>query len=116
MDDVKRINFSTESIHILQYYLNEMSWSDVILMQSTGLLDKNGVEIFEGDIIKWKKRDIKVIVWDKTKLCNCLLWSHHYSDAWKSGTSGLTYEQVTANKGKSIEIIGNIYTTPELLK
>jgi len=80
--------------------------SELILMQSTGLRDKNGKEIFEGDIVKMAK-DV-------------------YSDP--------TYYEVVRHRGgayrlesnqhgcelwlrhTNCEVIGNIYENPELLE
>ena len=70
--------------------------------QYTGLKDKNGKEIYEGDIIKgfWLFSDaVCVVRWDN----NSLGFTFH---GWK-------FEQRVKNK---IEIVGSIHETPELLE
>lgn len=69
------------------------------IMQFTGLFDKHGVEIYEGDIIRCKLRT------DKEYWLAEVKWS---IDAWCLGLH-------TISSYVDIEVIGNIYENPELL-
>ena len=87
---------------------------NVELMQYTGLKDKNGKEIYEGDIIKGRDTDCKEypyiidVKWDK-KLSG---WSP--LDSYT--TNGVNDREDGYFDISFCEVIGNIYENPELLK
>lgn len=79
--------------------------------QYTGLKDKNGKEIYEGDILTYDER-IRGFV--KYIGCSFIIeWVgiDTYSDllGWDNWRSGKTSD------GSKYEVIGNIYQNPELL-
>jgi uncharacterized phage protein (TIGR01671 family) len=89
--------------------------NEIILMQYTGLKDKNGKEIYEGDILKMvdpnymdcEDNDFNIIVveYNEFSNCGCCEW-----------ISGIGFNLNNEFNYESIEILGNIYENRELLE
>ena len=89
----------------LEDYLN---WEDWDLMQLTGLKDSKGVEIYEGDIVKTKINTRYGYVEQTGTVRSEYLG--HCIISWSF--DGIALDDST----QILEIIGNIYESPELLK
>ena len=78
---------------------------DIILMQSTGLVDKNGKEIFEGDILSSGHYPTKGVVEYRTDL-----------GSWVNCIKSYDYFSYLGSVANHAEIIGNIYENLGLLE
>lgn len=73
---------------------------DMILMQYTGLDDKNGKEIYEGDIVKYENMTGKIMFFNGSFIMS----NFEETEEWELGVIN-----------EELEIMGNIYDNPELL-
>lgn len=94
----------TVYVHLPKGLVTTRNINDCIVMQSTGLKDKNGVEIYDGDIYRYKyytgggfEYRNSIVEWEITEIA--------YEGVFH-GYELSNYE---------IEVIGNIYENQELL-
>lgn len=94
------------------YDLQSIHANYINVMQSTGLKDKNGVEIFEGDVVQWgdtpggEETPIRIAV---VKI--------NPDIQFDSNVGIFTYGQFAyKNTEKFLTVLGNIYENPELLE
>ena len=88
-------------------YNDYFDTEDMILMQYTGLKDKNGVEIYEGDIVRILGGEYEqgFYEWDE-KVC--------IKDFIYDGFNLMMTVNQIGNE--ALEVIGNTYDNPELLE
>ena len=143
---IKTENCFADYIESIRFYINEIDlcwggicesdcfdFKDVILMQSTGLVDKNGKEIFEGDILKfndeWNEychegyvdgsvegvNYVEVVKGEacfefgKTRYLESSLFIYMEDEHF-------SFAELVKDKDFEFEIIGNIYENPDLLE
>lgn len=115
---VETIDFSEKSIQYLEkneiidaYLLRTTFLEDIELMQYTGQKDKNGKEIYEGDILKYKfpydrrLKHVSLVKFIETEA------SFGIKDRYENE---IPLYRIAANN--YFEVIGNIYENEELLK
>lgn len=111
MSEVTRIDYRAECVELSDGEPYLQDFSKVELMQSTGLFDKGGQEIFEGDILGIETDEGKVrvnVFWD-SKHALFMFESKRYNE--KNALAELVEDNAYPFK-----IIGNIYENPKLLE
>ena len=106
---IETINQEANFQKSLLYFGTHSDYSDnVILMQFTGLTDKNGKEIYEGDIMR-----IPMTVGYAT-----MVWEEEQAGFFAQIIEGeeILSARIDYANERGIEVIGNIYENRELLK
>lgn len=114
---VKALVFENEKTRCVcgyayDFYLED---EDATIMQSTGLFDKNGKEIFDGDIVKRYSNPLFKAEWEYqietvVKSEACLLLEKKFGKSSATMRFGSPFA-----KSDLLEVIGNVYENPELL-
>lgn len=140
MRSVEAINFNRGKFESIGYDITSLrDANEVELMQSTGLKDKNGKEIFEGDIVEFEDEvwytdggfyENKDEAYDSVQTNNRVViiydgFEWDFDNFWK-GTSDCSsaWMSIFEDHMQSFKyflqneasVIGNIYENPELLE
>ena len=98
--------YQNSSLNDVFYNLEKVE--NIITVQYTGLKDKNGKEIYEGDIVEYKTK-----FYDRLKEHKTII---KWEDDLEHNGFGEPFAMGYIFRGFDIEIIGNIYENPELIK
>nr|DAN61956.1 MAG TPA: YopX protein [Caudoviricetes sp.] len=116
-DDLLDIDYENTEIVTQQVYFENglpddrdiycYDFDDIVLMQSTGLKDKNGKEVFVGDIIKCTRGCLHEVYIEK-----------EYGGTYFGGMPAVYLKDLGEGYAwtEHEEIIGNVYENPELLE
>lgn len=77
------------------------NFDEVDIIQSTSIFDRNGIEIYEGHIIKYTDKIDTVVMKD---------------GMWSISNSNMSLYVIVTLTGKGVEVIGNKFENPELLE
>lgn len=92
------------------YGLHNFETADFPIMQYIGLKDKNGKEIYEGDVVTCKLSHNGGFL----PHMGAITWNDWYGAFATKNDAGLTL--LHNHAPNTFEVIGNIYENPELLK
>ncbi|MFD1485378.1 YopX family protein [Lacticaseibacillus baoqingensis] len=93
-----------DALHIFDEYC-------MTLMQFTGLLDKNGREIYEGDIVK-----LHQVVLSPDDKIGWVEYTAQYGYSIRFGKRRCRQSDWATDEGANYEVVGNIFENPELLE
>ena len=107
--------------HNSMEYINDLYWfeedgihdfndDNYIFMQNTGLKDKNGKEIYDSDIVKVAWGSGKIVFYE-VKYCESL--GYHYLRDTKNKEDD---DIICIYDYSQMDVIGNVFDNPELLK
>jgi uncharacterized phage protein (TIGR01671 family) len=110
----------TESYHYIRENSSDHRIDALTLGQYTGLKDKSGKEIYEGDIVRFIDTEFTSnesgSSYDDLPMLEHIIWNEDESGWDVSSRNYIDRQDFLDQTGDDVEVIGNIYQNPDLLK